>query len=65
MKLSALFVAPFLVTTTVLAVTPFSAMAISETKVTGSITGNVDQDKLAIDAVDDNLASNNVSTNIV
>ena len=66
MKLSALFVAPFPVTATVLAVTPFSAMATSETKVTGSITGNAaDQDKVAIDDVEDDLASSNVSAEIV
>ena len=51
--------------TTVIAATLFLAKATSETKVTASITGNVDQDKVAIDAIEDNLASSNVSAEIV
>ena len=51
--------------TTVIAVTLFFAKTRSEAKVTASITGNVDQDKVSIDAVEDTLASSNVSAKIV
>jgi len=43
--------------TAVIAATAFLAKATSETKVTASVTGNVDQDKVAIDVVEENLDS--------